>query len=109
MRIKKRYFLVSISGIDTQEEFEKRIFNTINKLAPLLVIKANIRVIKDLSIKIGQNIMGVISVNNDYKYEAIFILSLISKFYKSNLLTLKSSGSLKSIKLEETRHGTSTK
>lgn len=109
MRIKRRYVLVYMSGVDNRDEFEKRLFATVNRLSPLFAIKANLRTIKELYMGTKDGILGVISVNNEYKYEAIFILSLIGKFYKSNLLTLKSSGSLKSIKLEETRHGTSTK
>jgi RNase P/RNase MRP subunit POP5 len=109
MRVKRRYFLVSISGIDSEEEFEKRIFFVANKLSPLLAIKSNLRVIKDRGIKTPDGFLGVVSVNNVYKSEVVFILSLIGKFYKSNLLTLKSSGSLKKIKFEETRYGTNAK
>lgn len=109
MRVKRRYFLVSLSGVDSEEEFEKRIFSVLNKMSPLLSIRANVRVVKELTLKKDGFVLGVISVNNVYKSEVLFILSLIGKFYKSNLLTLKSSGSLKRLKSEETRHGTNAK
>ncbi len=109
MRAKKRYLLIEISGIDSVEEFDKRIRSTLNNMEPLISIKANVRVIKDCFSSTTNGILGIVSVVNSYKNHVIFLLSLIGKFYKSNLLTLKSSGSLKKIKLEETRYGTNAK
>jgi hypothetical protein len=107
MRPKKRYILLSMSDVDSEEEFESRLFQTIIKMDPLLPIKGNFRLIRNLNKKIGGGFLGVISIGNKYKYDAIFLLSLVGKFYKSNLLTLKSSGSLKNIKKEEdSRYGT---
>ena len=109
MRAKKRYLLIEISGVDSSEEFENRLRSTLNKMEPLISIKANVRIIKELFSHVSDGILGVISVENSYKNQVIFLLSLIGKFYKSNLLTLKSSGSLKKIKVEETRYGTNAK
>ncbi len=109
MRTKKRYLLVEISGITSAEEFEKAVRSTLNNLEPLISIKANLRIIKDCFSSTPDSILGILSVDNSYKNQVIFLLSLIGKFYKSNLLTLKSSGSLKKIKLEETRYGTNAK
>ncbi|MCL5009565.1 MAG: hypothetical protein M1433_01095 [Candidatus Parvarchaeota archaeon] len=107
MRPKKRYILASLSGVDSEEEFEKMLFNTITKLDPLLPIKGNFRVIKGLTRKADGGMIGVISIANKYKYDVIFLLSLVGKFYKANLLTLKSSGNINKVKkVEETRNGT---
>ncbi len=109
MRAKKRYLLIEISGVDSSEEFENRLRSTLNKMEPLISIKANVRIIKELFSRMPDGVLGVISVENSYKNQVIFLLSLIGKFYKSNVLTLKSSGSLKKIKVEETRYGTNAK
>ncbi len=101
MRYKRRYLLIAISGIDSPEEFEKRIHFTLNKLDPFLGIDANVRIIKELTLKSKNDVIGVISVNNKYLNHAIFILSMMGRFFKSNLLTLISSGSLKRLKAEE--------
>ncbi len=98
MRYKKRYFLVELEGVSNSEDFEKQLYYTLNKIEPLLAIRSNFKVIKDLT-KIEVNkAVGVIAVNNEYKYRVIFSLSLISKFYKSNLLTIMNSGNIKKIK-----------
>lgn len=107
MRQKRRYVLLLLSGVGDESEFESRLFQTIVKLDPLLPIKGNFRVVKGLTKPVEGGVMGVISVANSYKYDAVFLLSLVGKFYKSNVLTLKSSGSLKRLKKEEeTRNGT---
>ncbi len=98
MRYKKRYFLVELENVDNAEEFEQQLYSTINKIEPFLGIKSNFKIIKELT-KIGENsTFGVIAVNNEYKFDVIFALSLISKFYKSNLLTITNSGNIKKIK-----------
>ncbi|MCL4398377.1 MAG: Rpp14/Pop5 family protein [Candidatus Parvarchaeota archaeon] len=98
MRYKKRYFLVEIDGISSQEDFEKQLYSTLNRMEPFLAIRSNFRVIKDMTKFDGSRAIGVIAVNNEYKYRVIFSLSLISKFYKSNLLTIMNSGNIKKIK-----------
>lgn len=110
MRQKRRYILLLLSGVESENEFESMLFQTIIKLDPLLPVKGNFRVVKELTRETEDGFIGVISIANKYKYEVVFLLSLIGKFYKSNLLTLKSSGSLKKIKEEEnTRYGTNAK
>ncbi len=106
MRIKKRYILVKINKVDSVDAFEKMIFSTLNKLEPFLATRSNIKVIKETCLKTQSDVVGVIKINNVYVNEVIFLLSLIGKFYKSNLLTLKSSGNLRKLKLEESRYGT---
>jgi RNase P/RNase MRP subunit POP5 len=98
MRYKKRYFLVELEGVSNPEDFEKQLYSTLNKIEPFLAIRSNFRVIKDLTKTDGSTTIGVIAVNNEYKYHVIFSLSLISKFYKSNLLTIMNSGNIKKIK-----------
>ncbi|EGD71845.1 MAG: hypothetical protein CSMARM4_0012 [Candidatus Parvarchaeum acidiphilum ARMAN-4_'5-way FS'] len=98
MRYKKRYFLLRIEGVSSQEDAEKQLYSTLNKLEPFLAIRSNFRVIKGLTKFDGNNALVVIAVNNEYKYKVIFSLSLISKFYKSNLLTIMNSGNIKKIK-----------
>ena len=98
MRYKKRYFLVELDGVNSAEEFERQLYSTINKVEPFLAIRSNFRIIKDFT-KTGENkTYGVLAVNNEYKYRVIFSLSLISKFYKANLLTITNSGNIKKIK-----------
>lgn len=98
MRYKKRYFLVELEGVSNPDDFEKQLYSTLNKIEPFLAIRSNFRVIKDLTKIDGNKAIGVIAVNNEYKYRVIFSLSLISKFYKSNLLTIMNSGNIKKIK-----------
>ncbi len=98
MRYKKRYFLVEIEGVSNQEDFEKQMYSTLNKIEPFLGIRSNFKVIKDLTKTKDDKTIGIIAVNNEYKYRVIFSLSLISKFYKSNLLTIMNSGNIKKIK-----------
>ena len=98
MRYKKRYFLVELEGVSNPEDFEKPLYSTLNKLEPFLAIRSNFRVMKDLTKTKDNRTVGVIAVNNEYKYRVIFFLSLISKFYKSNLLTIMNSGNIKKIK-----------
>ncbi len=73
-------------------------YSTLNNIEPFLAIRSNFRVIKGLTKFDGEKARGVIVVNNEYKYRVIFSLSLISKFYKSNLLTIMNSGNIKKIK-----------
>ncbi len=110
MHPKKRYILLFMDGVDTAEEFESRLFQTLIKLGPLLPIRGNFRVIKETTKRHENGFVGVVSVSNKYKYDVIFLLSLIGKFYKSNVLTLKSSGSLKKVKKErDSMYGTDAK
>ncbi len=101
MRYKKRYILLYISGLENGEDVEKLLYSTMNRVDPLLAIKSNFRVVKELTRSEGENATLVVSVNNESKDHAIFVLSLMSKFYKSNMLTIKISGSLKRLKEEE--------
>ena len=98
MRYKKRYFLVELYGVSNPEDFEKQLYSPLNKIEPFLAIRSNFRVIKGLTKTEDNKTIGIIAVNNEYKYRVIFSLSLISKFYKSNLLTIMNSGNIKKIK-----------
>ena len=98
MRYKKRYFLLELDGVSNPEDFEKQLYSTLNRIEPFLSIRSNFRVIRDLTKTDDYKTFGVIAVNNEYKYRVIFSLSLISKFYKSNLLTIMNSGNIKKIK-----------
>ncbi len=97
MRYKKRYFLIELNG-EFDDSVDKIIFNTVNKIEPFLAIRSNLRVINDGIKKYKNKTYFIIAVNNDFKYRVIFALSLISKFYKANLLTIKNSGNIKKIK-----------
>jgi len=110
MREKRRYILLYVSGISEVERFANIIYETVNKMNKTLAIQANINVIKDLYRKENNGILGVISVSNKYKYDVIFILSMIGRFFPAtNLVTLRSSGSLKKIKGEMITYGASDK
>ena len=98
MRYKKRYFLIRTVGEKDQENPERLLYSVINKMEPFLAIRSNFRVIKELTKQKGDEVFFVVAVNNEYKYKVIFILSLISKFYKVNLLTICNSGNIKKIK-----------
>ena len=106
MRFKKRYILVFIEGMEDTGDFAKSIFSLLNRFDQFFGIKARVRVIPELTIKAKKGILGVISVDNEFKYHVVFLLSLFSKFYKANLLTIKNSGNLKRIKEEEKKYGT---
>ncbi len=103
MRYKRRYVLLSLDNVGNGEDPEKMLFFTLNKMDPLLSIKSNFRVIKELTRSGGGKAVLVVSVNNEFKDHVIFVLSLIGKFYKSNMLTIKISGSLKKLKEEENK------
>ncbi|MCL5420766.1 MAG: hypothetical protein M1284_03395 [Candidatus Parvarchaeota archaeon] len=98
MRYKKRYFLVELDGVDNADEFEKEMYSALNKMEPFLAIRSNFRIVKELTSPKDSRTRGVIAVNDEYKYRVVFFLSLISKFYKSNLLTIMNSGNIKKIK-----------
>ena len=84
-----------------------KLFETVNKLDKTLSIRSNFKLIKDIFINKGGDTLSVISVNNKYKYDVIFILSLISRFFPAiNLVTFKNSGSLKKIKEWIKQYGT---
>ena len=100
MKYKKRYFLLLLKGIK-KEGTKDVIFGTINRMEPLLSIRANVRIHENLTKEIGGDTLCVISVKNEWKEEVIFLLSLIGKFYKSNMLTLRNSGNIKKIISEE--------
>ncbi len=97
MRYKKRYFLLVLEGDIKLEEAEKMLFSTINKVEPFLAIRSNMRIIKERTKIKDEKVYMIISANNEYKHKVIFALSLISKFYKANLLTIKNSGNIKKI------------
>ena len=105
MRYKRRYVLVKIIGITSAEEASKAVYSTMNRLYPLLGIKSNFRVLNELAVKLDGEIMTVVSVSNKYINDAIFILSLMRRFYNANLITVITSGSLRRIKSEEKKYG----
>lgn len=107
MHEKRRYILFFVNSIIDADGLEKMIYEAVNKLDKTLSIRSNLRLIKDLFIQRGNEVLSVMSVNNKYKYDVIFILSLISRFFPAiNLVTLKNSGSLKKIKRYMKQYGT---
>ena len=109
MRPKKRYFLVKVTNINNIEDFSKIIYNTLNKYDKFINIKANFRIVKDIY-KINNNdIIGVIRIDNKYKYEVVCYLSLMIRESRSSFITLKNSGSIKKIKMEVKNYGSDAK
>ncbi len=106
MRFKKRYVLVFVDGFDDVDGFSKAVFSVLDRFDQFLAIRARVKVIPELTVKTKNGLLGVISVSNEQVQHVIFLLSMFSKFYKANLLTIRNSGNLKRIKLEEKTYGT---
>ena len=106
MRFKKRYVLVFVDGFNDVDGFSKAVFSILDRFDYFLAIRAGVKVIPELTVKTKNGLLGVISVSNEQVQHVIFLLSMFSKFYKANLLTIRNSGNLKRIKLEEKTYGT---
>ncbi len=109
MRYKRRYIILRITGVSSQDEFSNSVYSTINKFYPLLVIRANVKIIKDVYSISDDAYTGIISVNNRYKYDVIFTLSLMKRVFSRDVLTLGISGTLKRTKKRLNTYGSDAK
>ncbi|MCW1294160.1 MAG: hypothetical protein OH316_00975 [Candidatus Parvarchaeota archaeon] len=109
IRYKKRYILAKIPALDSVERLRELVYSTVNRFEPTLGIRSNLKVIDDVYLRDDDGLLGVIRVNNRYKYQVIFTLSLMERVFPFNLITLSNSGSLKKLKGRLKEYGTIAK